>query len=150
MTRNRDAIITGPRIRVIFIGIIWTKQAKGHVPVQGMALLSHTLWLVFKRGNGGLIPFHDINGYIYDWIANQHGLLDLPGTETISGASTSTYHLQHMLPVDNSFPRARIRVGIFGSVRFHGNYWRGRKVAPCGTYCRMLSKVYVKFRQRRR
>jgi hypothetical protein len=68
MTRNRDAIITGPRIRVIFVGIIWTKQARGHVPVQGMVHLSHTLWLVFKRGNGGLIPFHDINGYIYDWI----------------------------------------------------------------------------------
>jgi hypothetical protein len=52
MSRNRNVIITGPRISLTFIAITWTQQGKGHVPVLGMAHLSRAVWLISKKASG--------------------------------------------------------------------------------------------------
>ena len=41
--RNQNVVITGHRIMVVSIGIIWTQQVKGHVHVQDMVPLSRTV-----------------------------------------------------------------------------------------------------------
>ena len=41
--RNQNVAITGHRIMVVSIGIIWTQRVKGHVHVQDMVPLSRTV-----------------------------------------------------------------------------------------------------------
>jgi hypothetical protein len=55
MPRNRGAVIIGHRITVISIENTWTQQEKVHVHVHGTVPLSHIVWLIFKRENGGLV-----------------------------------------------------------------------------------------------